>query len=226
MSKSSVNQFGYSENQMADSFVELLQSFAGLPGIGSFDSVYREVKCRQGQPDFIALRNRDSRKKVPVLKLKGIVGPSILSLLKPKSARTLNFLVLNSVYSENSVKRSLSQLLAAGYVEKTKTGSYILGKIVLELNTEVWSFELKLNNPKRAVFQAKQSRAFADRSIIIIPPGQERNYKRYSETMKRWGIGLATFEPLKKEFRIVRRGRKSRAFSKQHQIYAMTQLTS
>lgn len=211
---------------MADVFLELLQSSEGLTDIGAFDDVYQEVTCRQGKPDFIALRNKGRHKVEPLPESTGFTGCSILSLLKLRSPRTVQYLVERSEFSADSVKRSLSDLLFSGHIQKTETGSYILDPVSGQFCVEIWAFELKLNNPKRAVFQAQQNRAFAECSIIVVPPGQARNYRRYSETMKRWGIGLATFDPLTRWFSVTRRPRKSRAFSRQHQIYAIAQLFS
>ena len=80
------SRFGYSENEMADAFQKALRSPEGLPDIGMFDAIYREVSCRQGRPDFIALRyiscvdQHEQHLNVP-----GLVGPSILNNLKPRA---------------------------------------------------------------------------------------------------------------------------------------------
>ena len=226
MSTSRIAPFGYSENQMADAFLELLQSPEGLPSIGPFNGVYREVSCHQGRPDFIAIRNKEGGQQVRLSESAGLVGPSILTILKPKAPRTLDYLVTHSEFSQDSIKRALRQFIASGHVEGTQTGSYRLGSAATQPQVELWSFELKLNNPKRAIFQAQQSRAYADRAIIVVPVGQERNYDRYIETMKRWSIGLATFDPISSKFRLLRRGRVSLAFNRQHKIYALSQLLS
>lgn len=209
---------------MADAFLKLLRSSEGLPGLGSFDDIYNEVACRQGRPDFIALRSKNAHKIKALPKTTGLVGSSILSLLKPSASRTINYLIERSEYSVGSIKRSIKQLLDSGHVEKTQKGSYILGDATGKFQVEIWAFELKLNNTKRAVFQAQQSCAFAERSIIVVPPGQAKNYERYSETIKRWGIGLAVFDPITKRFSIKKRPRKSKANSRQHKIYAIAQL--
>ncbi len=219
-------RFGYTEKEMADSFVRILRSQKGLPGIGPFHGVYREVSCHQGRPDFIALRKKQSHQRLRFPKSTGLVGPSVLAILRPRAPRTFDYLVNHSEFSGNSIKRSLQQLIASGHVEQTKTGTFHLGKAASQLQIELWSFELKLSDPKRAVFQAQQSRAYADRTIIVARPGQEKNYKRYIQTMTRWGIGLATFNMVTREFRLLRRGRRSPAFSPQHRLYAVSQLLS
>lgn len=211
---------------MSDAFLKLLQSSQGLPGIGIFDSVFREVNCRQGRPDFITMRTTSNQKIKPLPEMIGLVGSSILSMLKLRSPRTLEYILARSEFSANSVTRSLMQLLSSWHIDKTETGSYVLGAASDKFSVELWAFELKLGNPKRAIFQAQQSRAFAECSIIVAPPSQTENYERYSETMARWGIGLVAFDPCTRSFSIERKPRKSKAFSRQHRIYAIAKLFS
>lgn len=224
MDSSSQTGKKFSEKEMADAFQAAMESNDGFKDIGPFDGIYREVNCHQGRPDFIALKTKQKCTLNNLSESIGFVGSSILSQLKPKSPRTLDYLIKKSEFSEQSVRRSLSKLVAIGYSKRTDKGSFILGEKSCFLGIEVWAFELKLKDPKRAIFQAQQSRAYAEYSIIVIPPGQERNYSRFTGTLTRWGIGLATFEPYDCNFVIIRKPKKSRAFSRQHQIYALNQL--
>lgn len=223
---SPVIRFGYTEEEMANAFAKLLQSRNGLPGVGAFDGVYREISCRQGRPDFIALRYHSSCQRTKKPQVSGIVGPSILTVLKPTAPRTLDYIISHVEFGRDSIQKALRQLIDSEIVEQTETGAYRLGKESQGPKTEIWSFELKLNNPRKAVFQAQQSRAFSERTIIVVPPGQEKNYKRYSVTIQRWHIGLATFDPVTGHFCFVRKGRKLRALSRTHQIYALSQMNS
>ena len=222
----SSSPFGYSEEEMAHAFQRLLLSENGLPGVGTFGAVYREISCRQGRPDFIALQYQAFSICRDNMDIPGFVGPAIFQCLKPKAPRTLDYLVDKLEFGRESIRRSLRQLIENGYVEQLETGSYRLTGNMNHATPEIWTFELKLNNPKKAVFQAQQSRAYAERAIIVIPPGQEKNYERFRETMQRWHIGLATFDPLTGAFRFVRKGRKSRALSPAHQIYTLSQLSA
>lgn len=218
------SQFGYSEAEMADAFETLLQSRKGLPDVGVFDAVYREISCRQGRPDFIAVRGSSRAGPPEQSYVLGLVGPSVLSLLKPTAPHTLEYLTARSEFTRNSIRKTLRQLVNLGYVEKTVRNSYRLTKASRGPKPEIWSFELKLNNPRKAVFQAQQSRAFAERAIIVVPPGQEVNYLRFRKSMQRWHIGLATFDLETGVFSFVRKGRKARALSHSHQLYALAQM--
>lgn len=224
MIKCRQSRFAFSEEEMADTFQNMLQSQGGLPEIGIFDGIYREINCRQGRPDFIALRYLTDFKECLLTHISGFVSPLILSLLKPTSPRTLNYIISHSEYTQDSIKRSLQQLISTKCIEQTETGSYRLGRKLKGLKIELWSFELKLSNPKKAVFQAQQSRAFAERVIIVVPPGQEKNYNRFNKTMNRWGIGLATFDPINMNFCFIKKGRKSKVLSQMYRFYALSQM--
>lgn len=216
--------FGFNENEMADAFQGLLSSPGGLPGIGTFDEIYREIDCRQGRPDFITLRNNSSSLDLNSFEHVGLVGAYLLSLLKPAAPRTLQYLLQETEYSVSSVKKSLAFLEELGFIEQTPNGSYILGSAEELLKPEVWAFELKLSDSKRAVFQAQQCKAFAERVIIVVPPSQGENYNRFRESMTRWGIGLASFDPHSSIFILLKNPRKTKPFSREHRMYAISQM--
>ncbi len=220
----SSSPFGYSEEEMAQAFQQLLISENGLPGVGCFCAIYREISCRQGRPDFIALRFKSSSGQRNSINVPGLVGPAILQNLKPKAPRTFDYLVCKLEFGRESIRKSLRLMIENGYIEQMESGAYRLSTEMNHEKPEIWTFELKLNNPKKAVFQAQQSRAYAERAIIVVPPGQERNYERFRETMQRWHIGLAAFNLINGDFRFVRKGRKARALSPTQQIYTLSQI--
>lgn len=222
--RTSSSQFGYSEEEMARAFQRLLLSENGLPGVGCFDAIYREISCRQGRPDFIALRYKIPSDMHNDINAPGIVGPAILQILKPKAPRTFDYLVSNLEFGRESIRKSLKQMIESGHIVQLESGAYRLAAEMNHEKPEIWTFELKLNNPKKAVFQAQQSRAYSERAIIVVPPGQERNYERFRETMQRWHIGLANFNPTTGAFRFLRKGRKARALSPTQQIYTLSQV--
>lgn len=217
--------FSFTEEEMAKAFQRLLLSEDGLPGIGCFGAIYREISCRQGRPDFIALRYNPSSDDHNILSIPGLVGPAILQNLKPKAPRTFEYLASKLEFGPQSIRKSLRSMIESGYIEQLECGAY---RLIPEMNhnkPEIWMFELKLNNSKKAVFQAQQSRAYAERAIIVVPPGQEKNYVRFHETMKRWHIGLSTFDPTTGIFCFIRKGRKTRALSPTQKIYTLAQMS-
>ena len=211
---------------MAGRFEELLASPEGLPGLGPFDAVYREVQCRQGQPDFIALRTRGEAPATCPMAHIGLVGSSLLSRLKPAAPRTLEHLIRESEFSPNSTMRSLVALESSGLVKATPTGSYVLGESAPKPDTEIWAFELKLKDARRAVFQAQQARAYADRVFVVVPPSQVKSYGRFQETLMRWRIGLASFEPGSAAFSVSTGSRRTGALSMKDRFYALSKAVS
>jgi hypothetical protein len=220
------SRFGFTENEMAEAFQQILTSPEGLPGIGTFDGVYREISCRQGQPDFITLRRKDGTTDMNPPAHIGFIGSSLLSLLKPAAPRTLQYLLRETEYSTNSVRKSLSSLEKSGYISRSSNGLYTLGDSAVLFKTEMWAFELKLSDSKRALFQAQQCKAFAEITIIVVPPGQTKNYNRFEDSMFRWGIGLAAFDPFTGAFTLAKRPRKTKPLSRQHRMYALSQVFS
>lgn len=219
-----LSRFGYSEDEMAEAFQKIALRPKGLPGIGVLGSVYREISCRQGRPDFIALTNKGTFLDNKRMSNIGLVGAWILATLKPTSPRTYQYLIKKSEYKEASIRKALNTLVSMAYIKQNGNGSYVLGDFTQFLETDVWAFELKLSNPKRAIFQAQQYKSFAERTVIIIPLNQAKNYTRFEKTMKRWGIGLATFDPFTGEFNLLKRPVKTKPFSKEHYMYAILQL--
>jgi len=220
----SSSRFGYSEKEMAEAFGRLLRSKKGLPELGSFDAIYSEITCRQGRPDFIALRYKSSPAMRNKLAVPGFIGPAIVQHLKDRSPRTLDYLVDKLEFGRRSIQGALREMIEVGCIEQRGKGGYVLASLMNNEKPEIWAFELKLNNPKKAVFQAQQCRAYAERSIIVVPPGQETNYDRFDGTLQRWYIGLSTFDPITGRFRVTRKGRKAKALSPEHQIYTLSQV--
>lgn len=213
----------YSEKEMADLFRKQLLSRKGLPGLPKFRFLFSEVDCKQGRPDFVALSGYSKRGLPSSKPVGGYVAARVLSLLKPKAPRTLKFLRENSDASEKAFRKTLKELVGARYISETSTGSFLLGP-KWSHNSKLWAFEIKLNNPKRAIFQAKQYRAFADRVFIVAPPLQIRNYEKHMHAMKRWDIGLMSFDPNTTKSEIHRRSPQKPPLSREHRAYAVAKL--
>jgi hypothetical protein len=186
--------------------------------------VFREVDCQRGRPDFVALAYGTTRflagKSITVK----FAGSLVLSFLHEHAPRSLAYLCENSGLSMRTVESSADELAKRKYVLQTESGSYVLNPKRPLRQVRVWAFELKLNRPKRAVFQAQQYRSFAQGALIVVPPEQLVLYDKFDLVMRRWGIGLASFNPLTEEFVVARPARVGRPHSRHHQAYALFQL--
>ncbi len=208
---------------MAEAFLAFLSSKKSAKILGRFTRVFSEIDCKQGRPDIVAVR-LGAGTRLPVLTEElGHVAACILSKLNLGLPHTLDFLLGRSRYPARTIKECLAVLEQNGLTKTTKNKSFLLSKKGSALSSECWAFELKLAKPKRAIFQAKQMRMYSHRVFIIVPPNQAKPYERFSATMKRWGIGLATFDPRQGEFVLVKMGRERAPLSKEHLIFAVSQ---
>jgi len=224
MKKNNPNSFDYTEKEMGNAFLDYFKLNDKIPNIGFVKRIYPEISCQQGRPDFISINYKNLTFSPELFKNIGLVGASILSILKPKSPRSYQYLNQKLSYSKSSIVKYLRLLIATGFIKKTSQNSFILSKIIENLEIEIYAFELKINNPKRAIFQAQQFRFFAGRSFIIVPPNQTRNYERFKPTIKRWGIGLYSFDPLESKLTVSIRSRKGKPLSKQQQFYTLSRV--
>jgi hypothetical protein len=217
-------RFPFTEEEMANAFEQLLKSRRSLPGVGRLSRIFREIDCHRGRPDFIALARGTTR----FLGGKGISakfsGSLVMSFLHDRAPRSLAHLSEHSGLSVRVVSQATTELVRRRYALRTASGSYLLNPARPLRQVQVWAFELKLDKPKRAVFQAQQYRSFAQSVLIVVPPTQLALYDRFELALRRWGIGLAAFDPVTLEFRIHRRPRLGHPHSRHHQAYALFQL--
>ena len=214
----------FTEEVMADEFERLLSMGYSLPGIGRLTRVFREIDCHRGRPDFVALAHGTTRffrgKSVSAKS----AGSLVLSFLHDRAPRSAEYLAKHSGMSMRTVRSVTSELVTRKYALETETGTFVSNPERSLWKIQVWAFELKIDKPKRAVFQAQHYRSFANRVLIVVPPGQVHLYDKYRLSMHRWGIGLASFDPIVDEFEIHRAARPDSAHSRRHQAYALFQL--
>jgi hypothetical protein len=209
---------------MANAFERFIVARHGLPGVGRVSKLFREISCQQGRPDFVALVGRKHRFLSGNSVTLKLAGSLVLSFLHEGAGRTQAYLCEHSGLSLRSVRDALAELVKYRYVKRTASGAYIANPTSSLHTVEVIAIELKLDRPRRAIFQAQQCRAFAQRVLIVVPPSQLGTYRKFSVALRRWGIGIATFDPITMEFMLRRKPRSGKPHSLQHQVYAKFQL--
>lgn len=220
----SSNARRFSEEEMANAFKRVLKTNKHLPGIGRLSRVFREVDCHRGRPDFIALSRGSTRFLMGKSVTLKFAGSLVMSFLHERSPRSTAYLCEHSGLSPRTIDAATNELVKCKYAIRTANGSYLLNPAKPLRQVQVWAFELKLDKPKRAVFQAQQYRSFAQNVLIVVPPAQIPLYDKFRLAMRRWGIGLASFDPSTKEFLIQRPPRVGSPHSRHHQTYALFQL--
>lgn len=214
----------FTEEDMADAFERLLTSRGSIPGVGRLTRVFREVDCHRGRPDFIALAHGTSRLLIGKSIAAKAAGSLLMSFLHSGAPRSTAYLVKQSGLSTRTVRAVTDELVERRYAIQTESGAFLLNPERRLWEVQVWAFELKIDKPKRALFQAQQYRLFAQRAMIVVPPNQAHLYGKHVLAMRRWGIGLASFDPITGDFEVHRRPRIGGPHSRQHQAYTLFQL--
>ncbi len=219
-------RFPFSEEEMADAFEYVLKSGRTVPGIGRLSRIFREVDCHRGRPDFIALARGTTHFLTGKSVTLKFAGSLVMSFLHERAPRSLSHLCEQSGLSKRTVESATDEMVKRGYALQTESGSFLLNPAKPLRQVQVWAFELKLDKPKRALFQAQQYRSFAQSVLIVVPPAQIALYDKCKLAMRRGGIGLASFDPMSKEFIVHKLPRIGSPHSRHHQTYALFQLLS
>lgn len=194
----------------------------------NFSSVFKEVSSIKGIPDFVAI-SCESKLGVENIKIDNNLASLesssiILAMLKKKSGRTLKYISKLSGLSEKVTLRTLNHLIEVGFVKKNKTGLYLLGDKWIEPETEIWAFELKLSNWKRALFQALQYKAFANRVLVVFPIEKSNLIKKNLDAFKKFKIGVVLFDSNNNQVLTLNKPSKLKPASKSHSLYVIQKL--
>lgn len=217
-----------SEIELSDSFEKYIKSDKNK--INSFDFVFREVSCIQGIPDFIAISNDSYLKTITKeLDLSSVTVESsavILSLLKSKAPRTIKYLENKSGYQISTVRRALNLLESQELVLKNDRNQYFLGCKWIEPVTEVWAFELKLKNWKRALFQALQYKTFANRVAVVFPVNMKELLNKNIDVFKKFNVGVIIYDHKTYEIEFLSKPSKLKPSSRSQNLYTLSRLAS
>lgn len=106
-----------------------------------------------------------------------------------------------------------------------KKGSlyYLNSEIILQ--EEIWAFELKLADWKRAIFQASQYKAFASYSVAVFPAEKENIIRENIQSFKKLNIGVLIFDLKNKKSKWLSRSKKSKPVSKWQMVYILLKLS-
>ena len=110
-----------------------------------------------------------------------------LCVKQPKSLKRVAF---EAARSHETVRYWLRRMEHAGLVEAISSRGYVLGPKSNLPNCEIWCFEGKLRNWRRALYQATRYRAFAHRSFVVMPEGHVRSAEAQLQLFRLARVGL------------------------------------
>lgn len=155
---------------------------------------FRESSCSDGRADFVWAgisedRPVRCRAKIAVL-LRQPTCSRILAALKPRAVRSEKLLLERSGVIAGTFRRWMRRLIAADLISETAPGSYTLGTAFPAADIEFCAFEFKLDDWKRALYQATRYRSFSHRVFVVMPTDMMDNLVRNAERFRRLNIGL------------------------------------
>jgi len=89
---------------------------------------------------------------------------------------------------------------------------------------DFWAFEVKINKWKRALFQAMQSKVFAARTVVVLPPDRERVLLANLAKFRNMKVGVMTFDASRQECRVLLAPPRTGGTSRFHYLFTLAQV--
>ena len=164
------------EAEFGSSFEKYIQS--NPLNYFSYDMIYKEVESFQGIPDYLGINmsrlynGSEKTLQIPIARWHTI--SILLAFMKKKQSRTTAKILKKTGLSQRIVIKELNYLCRLGICEKNNTGSYKFVENFEMPIAHIHSFELKMNNWKRALFQAVRYKTFSEYTSIVMPFEKEQ----------------------------------------------------
>jgi hypothetical protein len=180
------------EEQLRRSFIAEACPSLWTTWTDSYVTTIQESTCSNGRADWVWSAYRSPHKLFSshAELLQQPTCSRILASLKGDSPRRYEFLQINSGVSNPTFRRSLAHLIVSGLVLEVSDGRYVHGPSFRVPPVEICSFEFKLNDWRRALYQAKRYRSFSHRVYVVAPPLTVDRMTSSLEIFRRFGIGI------------------------------------
>ena len=189
----------------------------------TYDMIYKEVESFQGIPDYLGIimshlyHGSEKTMQIPINRWHTI--SIILAFMKKKQFRTPNYIIQNTGLSQNIIIRDLNFLCRLGICEKNNVGNYRFVEDFEMPIAHIHSFELKMSNWKRALFQAIRYKTFSEYTSIVMPFEKEQILLQTIDSFKERNIGVLLFDAYSCETKMLYRAKKNSTISLQHLYY-------
>ena len=192
--------------------------------------VMREVDCNRGRADIVCAVSHDNNFDLHKASHLGIAlseftKACILSWLNKSSLRTETYIQEMTGLGQKTIRKHLRGLIEAGLVDTTTSGLFRLAKSFALPNIEIWSFEVKLHDWKRAIYQALRYRGFSHRIIVVMPAGNSKIPTKNINLFREMNIGLMSIDQHGK-LEFIEKPLREKPSSKKHYLYALGQVIS
>jgi len=186
-----------------------------------------ELTARQGIADFVLSPTllRGDRLEWLTKLATSITSPSaaaVASNLQVGRNSTVEVISRKSGVSGKTALRALEGMTKEGVVRETVGCGFRLAKPIRDTDLELWAFELKLKNLKRAMYQALQYKAFAHSVSIVVPEDAARLAAPRLHEFRSHRVGVLTFNPTNGTLRVLVRPSRSRPISREQYLFALS----
>ncbi len=127
--------------------------------------------------------------------------------------------------ADDYMNSDTKELIDVGLIIQSGNLYYLSGQSKSEVG-DIWAFELKLSNWKRAIFQALQYKAFANYSVIVFPIEKEKLLLNNLETFRNLNIGVLLFDIKNQKSQWLVHPKKEKPISKSQTIYLLYKIAS
>ena len=210
------------EFEVLDSFERVLKASL-IKELPAFERVFREL---QGSADFVGFPHEKLIGTYDFSKLSSLEhGSLVLSILKYNSGRTKDYIKERTGITDTALNRTLRELKANDFLVKKKN-LYFLSKSFVQESDNIWAFDLKAPNWKRALQQATLYKAFANYVVAVRPSDEEEALQEKLELFAELNVGLLLFNPQSLEYKWLRRPLKDNALSKWQKLFFLGRLSA
>ncbi|WP_141552618.1 MULTISPECIES: helix-turn-helix transcriptional regulator [Bacillus cereus group] len=154
--------------------------------------IKREIDCWQGRADLVTaeVKGDSCINNEQAIAMSNLTNAQILALLHKKAPRSIQYLRNKTCLSEQTVKKSLRELMNLNVVTIDYKGNYIFHSDFQIPKVTFNAYEAKLHNWKRALYQAIQYYGFSQYSWVIMPEQYIKPAQQNIYSFKENGIGL------------------------------------
>lgn len=193
-------------------------------GLGyHFDMLFEEIESMQGIPDYIGVRIKnvqECRNFLNTFSNENWFSISkILSCLSYKRGYTLNHILKKTGIAEHQLEKMLLQLVRKKILNQDDKNKYMINDSTVIPHIDVISFELKMENWKRALFQSIRYKTFSDYVYIVMPIEKQKLLEKNIEIFISNNIGIALYDEKLEALKIMVRPKKNQKKSKMHCDY-------
>ena len=167
--------------------------------VPKFFAFYREVPATVGVADFIGVigpRWRFTEQRLE-RKLHGLPrGPvaEVLSRLSYRRETSRKDLLKVSNYTRPVVSMAIQNLLNAKVIRNRGEQGYLLDSGFKYPQADVYFYEIKMENWRRALFQATQAQVYADKAYCVMPHNKRQVITGNRQLFRNVGVGVILFD--------------------------------